>query len=469
MSSSSFRRLTMHGCAFAASVVLLGVSRVEAQVTETPVTFDSSGRVPAITPALAERLRLGRPAWPVTGEFERARLFRTSDGAYVLVVERRTKSLDRYTLSETQAAELRLAVQAPLRAGARAGLGEQTDVASEPAGNAFARHQALLGLFIYGPTAAGALTEDAALGTATSLIVGGGTFFAAMMRRQANPPITTAQNNLSTWAALDGGALGGALAYVAGVDDGHAASGAVFLGSVGGTLAGLGFGKRMTDAEAAASSFGGNALAATSIGVMGVTGALDAGDDGKAQVALASTALVAGYAVGPMYPRRAGYTVTAGDVNALFWTSLLGVATAYIPFADESSHDSKTLSAALTTGLVGGIVLGDRLLARPYDHTRSEAWLLASGMGAGALIGGGLAAGSSASEQTAYSMGVAGAILGAVATEGFFRSSPRSLGYRSPVRSEGGTRRVGVSVNPMGLAFAAGRRPGRFSIVRVTF
>jgi hypothetical protein len=468
MSSSSLRRLTMHGCALAASFILLVASRVGAQVTETPVTFDSSGRVPAITAALAERLRLGPPAWPVTGQFERARLYRTSDGAYVLVVERRTKSLDRYALSDAQASELRLAVQAPLRAGARAGIGEQTDVASEPAGNAFVRNQAMLGLLIYGPAAAGALTNEPAAGTATDLLVAGGTFFAAMARRQASPAITTAQNNLSTWAALDGAALGGAVAYVAGVDDGHVASGAVLLGSIGGTLAGLRFGKNMTDAEAAASSFGGNELAATSVGVMGITGALESGDR-KAQVALASTALVTGFALGPLYPRRASYTVTAGDVHAVGWASALGVAAAFVPFADGSTHDTKAVSAALTAGLLGGLVVGDRLLARPYDHTRSEALLLSSGIGAGALIGGGLAAAGKADNQTTYTLGVAGAILGAAATEGFFRSSPRSLGYRAPVHGQRGTGRVGVSVNPMGLAFAAGRRPGRFSIVRVTF
>jgi hypothetical protein len=359
-------------------------------------------------------------------------------------------------------------VQTPLTAGTRAGIGEQTDVVSEPAGNAFVRNQAMLGLFIYGPAAAAALTNEPAAGTATDLLVAGGTFFAAMARRQASPAITTAQNNLSTWAALDGAALGGAVAYVAGVDDGHAAAGAVLLGSIGGTLAGLQFGKNMTDAEAAAASFGGNELAATSIGVMGITGSLESGD-GKAQVALASTALVAGYALGPLYPRRASYTVTAGDVHAVGWASGLGVAAAYLPFVNRSSNDTKAVSAALTAGLLGGILVGDRLLARPYDHTRSEGLLLSSGIGAGALIGGGLAAAGKASGQTTYGLSVAGAILGAAATEGFFRSSPRSLGYRTPVHGQRGTSRVGVSVNPLGLAFAAGRRPGRFSIVHVTF
>lgn len=438
-----------------------------AQTTETAVTFDSAGRVPAITPALAERLRLGAPAWPVTGPFERVRLYRRSDGTYVLVVERPSRALDRYDLTEAQASELRAAIETPLKAGRRAGIGEQTDVVSEPAGNAFVRNQALLGLLLYGPTAAGAVTEDAATGTATDLIVAGGTFFAAMARRQASPAITTAQNNLSTWAAIDGALLGGALAYVSGMENGHAISGTVLLGSVGGTLAGLKFGKRMTDAEAAASASAGNALAGTSIGLMGAAGALESGD-GKAQVVVASTALVAGYALGPAYPRHARYTITAGDVRAVTEAGVLGVAIAYAPFVGDGPHNTKSVSAALTGGFLAGMVMGDRLLAKPYDHTRSEATLLTTGMGAGALIGGGLAAGGHASSQTAYALATGGALVGAIATEAFFRSSGHSVAWRTH-GVPGGDTRVGVSVNPLGLAFAARRRPGRFSIVRVTF
>ena len=451
-----------------AAVLFLSALRAEAQVTEAPVAFDSAGRVPTITQALADRLRLGPPAWPVTGRFDRARLYRSSDGSYVLVVERPSRALERYTLSDTQAADLRRVVQTPLSAGTRAGIGEQTDVVSEPAGSAFVRNQALLGLLVYGPAAAGLVANDGATATATDLVVAGGTFFAAMARRQVSPAITTAQNNLSTVAAIDGALLGGAVAYIAGVDDGHVASGAVLLGSIGGTLAGLRLGKSMTDAEAAASAFGGNALAATSIGVMGMAGALESGD-GKAQVGLASAALVAGYAVSPLYPRRVAYTVTAGDVRAITWASLLGTAVAFVPFADGNTHDTKAVSAALTGGFLGGMVIGDRLFARPYDHTRSEATLIGTGIGAGALIGGGLAAAAKASAQTAYGLAVGGAILGAAATEGFFRSNAHSLAMRAPMGTKRGERRVAVSVDPMGLAFAASRRPGRFSIVRVTF
>jgi hypothetical protein len=452
-----------------ASLVSLPALRAHAQVTESPVAFDSAGRVPAISQALADRLRLGPPAWPVTGRFDKARLFRSSEGAYVLVVERPSRALDRYALSDAQTRDLRYAIQLPLNAGRRAGIGEQTDIVSEPAGNAFVRNQALLGIMLYGPATAGAVGNNSpSASAATELIVAGGTFFAAMARRQLQPTITTAQNNLATHAAIHGAALGGALAYVAGVDDGNTASGAVLLGGIGGTLAGLQLGKAMTDAEAAASGFGADVMVGTTVGVMGMSGALTSGD-GKPQVGIASAALITGYALGPLYPRRARYTVTAGDVRSVTWATMLGVGVASIPFIDDGHHSTEALSGALTAGLLGGMIVGDRLLAKPYDHTRSEATLLFTGMTAGGLIGGGVAAAGKANPQTTVGLLVGGGILGLAATEGFFRSSGHSLSLRTPIQTETGERRVGVSVNPMGLAFAAGRRPGRFSIMRVTF
>ena len=467
MTTSFARRFATNAATFAA--LLLSAHRAGAQITESPVTFDSAGRVPAITQALADRLRLGPPAWPVTGRFDKARLYRSSDGTYVLVVERTGRAIDRYALTEAQATDLRLAVQTPLNAGRRAGIGEQTDVASEPAGNAFVRNQATLGWLLYGPTAAGAFASDGASASATELLVAGGTFFAAMARRQTEPVITTAQNNLSTVAALNGGALGGAIAYIVGVNDGRTASGAVLLGSLAGTVAGLRIGAGMTDAEAAASSFGADALAGTAVGVMASTGVIDwHHGNGKGQVAAASAAMIAGYALGPSYPRRARYTVTAGDVRSVTFSSWLGIAAAATPLVG-SDHDDKTWAAALTTGFIGGTLIGDRLLAKPYDHTRSESTLLFGGMVAGALVGGGVSAAASAPNQMSFALGTGGAIIGAVATEAFLRSSPRSVALRGPIQTEGGERRVGVSLNPMGLAFAAGRRPGRFSIVRVTF
>src|SRR5678816_92862 len=59
------------------AVVILGSSAVaaSAQVTDTPVPFDTSGTVRSISPTLVTRLGLSDPLWPVRGDFIEARLF----------------------------------------------------------------------------------------------------------------------------------------------------------------------------------------------------------------------------------------------------------------------------------------------------------------------------------------------------------------------------------------------------------
>ena len=133
------RRLTL-----ALSLIVLAAP-VAAQVTETPIPFDSAGRVPAISQALAERLRLAPPVWPVLGSYVNARLYSRSDSGYTLVVARANGSFDRYSLTGSDADALRALVQGSLASGRRAGLGEQTSLYSDPAGNAFVRNQAMLG------------------------------------------------------------------------------------------------------------------------------------------------------------------------------------------------------------------------------------------------------------------------------------------------------------------------------------
>ena len=60
-------------------------SPVAAQQVETPVAFDSAGRVRTLTPQLVERYGLAAPAWPVAGAFVEARLYALSGGGQVVV------------------------------------------------------------------------------------------------------------------------------------------------------------------------------------------------------------------------------------------------------------------------------------------------------------------------------------------------------------------------------------------------
>ena len=138
-----------HRCLTLVLILLaLAAPPLAGQVTERPVAFDSLGRLPSITPRIAERLKLGPPVWPVLGSFVNAQLYTKSIGGYALVVARADGSFDRYDLTVEAAESLRATVESMLASGARAGVGEQTTVASDPAGNAFVRNQALLGVFL---------------------------------------------------------------------------------------------------------------------------------------------------------------------------------------------------------------------------------------------------------------------------------------------------------------------------------
>lgn len=471
--------------------MLLAALPVRAQVTERPLAFDTASRVPTITPSLAERLQLGPPLWPVAGRFVSAQLFSRSSGGFTLVVTRPDGAYDRYDLSADAAAGLRSVVETALASGQRSGVGEQTSVASEPAGNAFVRNQAALGLLLYGPAAAvlvGGSSNSGSAALAAEIITAGGVFAAALGRRNMSPAVTTAQNHLSTHAAIHGALLGEALLYVAAGDsrlDASAHGGALLAGSIGGTLFGLRAARTMTDAEAASSAFAADFAALGSLGIMGAAGVFDHSSSARPAVGVASAALVGGYLSGASYPRRARYTVTDGDVRALSTATLIGIGVAAVPFIDQPSLNGRALAGALTGGMVLGAFAGDRWLVRPRDHTRSEATLLWTGAAVGAFVGGGIASIAKSSARPAAALTVGGALLGTIATE--LAISPQPAGRRAlSLRGAGGRRtersvtdgdiaresrprRAQITFDPIGAVFAATSRRGTFSVVRASF
>lgn len=459
-----------------AIVIGLAPWRSAAAQVETQVPFDSAGRINTMTPVLVERLGLAAPAWPVTGSFERARLFASGD-AYVLVIERGRGVIERVALSGEQLAALRTTVVARATGGNRSSVGGQTNVISEPAGSAFVRNQAFLGTLVYGPAAAvlvGESSDDGSTALVTYSLVAGGTTFLALARRKSQPPITVAQNSLSTSYAIGGGLLGAAIPFMADADDASAYAGGILLGSVGGTALGLGLGRRMTDAEASASGLGATLATATAFGVMGGSGMLKDKSDRELRgpIAIAAGSMIAGFALGPKYPQRARYNVTAGDVGAVGLTAVLGAMVAGIPFVD-GDNDETSVSLGLTGGMLTGAWLGDRLLARRRDHSPSDAKLLALGAGAGATLLGGIASASEPSPRMGYAMTTLGYVLGFAAAEAMI-DPPRDGEIREASRSGRGeraasVRRVTVDVDPLGAAFALSRQPGTFSVVRMTF
>jgi hypothetical protein len=402
-----------------AGVCTATAAAASAQVVESPEPFDSAGRVVAITPSIAARLQLQPPAWRITGDYRDARLFALGNEGYVIVVTRRSGVVERYSITREDREYLRVrtsTLPADLREQVEREVGRQAEslgegmrragrTVSRQARNAFVRDQLLLGLGVYGPSFAVAITDNDAAAGAAYLLAAGTTFFGALeVTRSMN--VTSAMQHLSTHAAVRGGAVGGGLAYAitgrdddvvfpgGGVDEGDvnddAIGAGIFLGSVGGAAAGLLLGRGIGEGEAQAAGFGSDFLASATLGAFFMADA-DAGDRflSREQAAGIAVAFIAGYPLGAAYARAARYNVTAGDAYTLYISTALGVAAA-TPFIIDGDPGDQTVAAVLTLGGLAGAVAGDRFLVRRFDHSRGDGWLVGLGAVAGGLMGAGL-------------------------------------------------------------------------------
>ena len=450
----------------AALLTIATTATVQAQTIERPVAFDSAGQIMVVTPEIAQSI--GVKSWPVDRNFSEARLYAISDSSYVLVVSRTNGTVERYPVS----AEARREFAASL-AGVSAS--QAKEVRSE-AKNSFIRNQALIGLLVYGPTAAAVVEGDASTSTATYLLVSGATFFAASQYARTHS-INAAQNELATHGATRGALAGAGIMKLTDGSSKAKAFGAL-AGGVTGTALGLHFAKNMLEGEAAATGFGADFLALTAVGVAAIFGErcetrnYPSPFDGpsytsrscreriseKGVTAMALASGLVGYPLGYRYARNASYNVTAGDIGTLWTTGGLGV----LAGASLVARDNASVSAvgtALTAGFVTGVIAGDRLLVRKRDHTRGDAALAGLGAAAGALMGAGTAvlieADHSDNAQLVFGLAAVGGVAGLVAGEHFAETAP-----------DAGKR---VSFTPQNLLFAAARVPGNHSVFQFKF
>ena len=449
-----------------AAAILTGASRpLAAQAVETPEPFDSAGRVEAITPGMAAQLQLGPPAWRIAGDYREARLYRLTDSAYVIAVTRRTGVVERYAVTAEERAYLRQRANAlppSVREQLVQDVGEAArSVTDRATRNAFIRNQSILGLAVYAPSFAYAVSDRDAAQVASYLLVAGGTYFgAATLTREMS--INESMNRMSTDLALRAAAGGLGISYALGAtDDGRAAS--IFVGGLAGTAAGLYYGREVTPAQIDAAGFASTAAALTA----GLTHALlidpdDVDDDFPRE--LAATLVVAGgvgYPIGLVYPKRVSYNVTAGDINTLWVTGALGMMAAGTTVANGDA-EGRPVIAAMLAGFLGGVYLGDRLLVKRFDHNRSEANLVMLGAGAGALMGAGvyvLVDGEPRENNaTALALATVGGVAGIFGTEYFLMTKP-----------DAGRLSSRLQLNPSALAMAAGRVPGRHALLSFSF
>jgi hypothetical protein len=454
---------------FLLSVFLLaGPAAANAQITETPVPFDSAGRILSIGETLATRLKLAPPAWPVNGTFVEARLFESSAGGHVIVVQRKTGRLDRYPLTADQVVDLRAAIAAGTNQAGRMVAEDAASVEVESARRPFVRNQMLLAAFMYGPAMA-SLMNDASRGTGAYLLSIGGTFF-VITDMAKNRTITNAQNHMATDGALRGWGLTAATFNALGVSlDNHQTALSVLVGGIGGSIVGYQRAKGLTNSEAMAAMTGSTLAAVTAVGLAGSSGLWRDSTGGRAASAAAAVGGIAGYVFGPYYPRHASYTVTAGDIRVVRLGAVLGTMAAITPIVSNDSVDSQLAAGLGTAGWIAGAVLADRLSAKPYNHSSSDSHVVELGALGGALIGTGFPTIAKSDNATLYmSAATLGAIGGAILAEKTM-APPRQGAPYVESRDSDGLHGMHFSFDAQGLAMTLAKQRGNHSLLRVTF
>ncbi|MBX3134201.1 MAG: hypothetical protein KF689_12540 [Gemmatimonadaceae bacterium] len=338
-------------------------------------------------------------------------------------------------------------------------------VTSREMRSAFVRTQLVLGLAAYGPAFAVMLGDEPATRVAAYMVMAGGSFFAASeLARQVE--VTPARQVLSSRMAWRGTINGLLLGNAASMPQREVAA-LTLIGGLSGTAAGLMIGGGLTEGEAVAAVVGHDLVAASAYALTWVFDPKEGDGEGLSYSARIAIPLVlgwGGYALGRSWAGNAAYEVTAGDAMLLWLGAGIGMTGASTFLVGQSPSTPVVAGSLLAGGLVG-VWGADRLLVRKYDHSRSEGLLLASGAGAGALMGIGLGVliSGEADRNAAPTMAFAtmGAIGGAWLTS---RYAQPALDERR--RYEYGSR---IQLNPAGAVAVAAKAPGIHPLLRITF
>ena len=182
--------------------------------------------------------------------------------------------------------------------------------------------------------------------------------------------------------------------------------------------------------------------------------------------------------MGARYGRTTSYNVTAGDVGTLWVAGGIGTAAAGTVLAAAGVEEDTPIWLGLTGGFVGGVLAGDRLLVRRFDHSWGQFGTVAAGAIGGGLMGAGVAVLADRNDPSpglVLGLLTAGAVTG-VGVADWLTSTPADArhgvtrtGLRS-VPAAGARPAAGrVQLDASALALAAAGVPGRHALVRVSF
>lgn len=324
----------------------------------------------------------------------------------------------------------------------------------------FVRAQTVLGAVIYAPAFATIATTNPIAWGANYVVVAGGTYLAAR-EVSRSIAVTDPMQELATWMPVNG-AIAGALAGSAMNADDRGTAATIFAGSLGAAAISLWRGRGMNTGEATSTILGSDLGGLTAWGAATFAGLTRPGADARARLAVTAGGMLLGAPLGHAYAALASYNVTRGDLLAMTASAGTGMLAGLAVIADNDHPGEREYAGALTFGGLAGLLAGDLLLARRYDHTDGEGTLMIGGGIAGGLMGAGVALLSGGS-HTRWSRTTA-AFTAAGAAAGIAWSQ-----YYLKPKADGTLRLGALEFDPLGALGAATRAPGVHTLAAIRF
>ena len=350
------------------------------QTMETPVSFDSGGKIMEWDRKMETQVSL----FPEISDFERALLWK-ADSSFVLELFS-NKGRIRRPLTPANLDTIRNTVEAFL-----AGQGRHYGLNQEGRGELL-WWQIPLSLGWYGPAVVAIANPDnGSVGTGLYLTSAAAAYYIPFMLTK-NSQITPAQAHMSIAYGFTGIFAGGALSALLGVDDYRCYCGIMLGTSISGQVSGFSWGKNFTKPQAQMisqySDFG-------MVDLPLLVGVLAEDPNEK----LISAAALAGIGGGTYLGHRIakGKDISEGEPVISETSGLTGMAAGvglYITLAQKDTRgdldiSGRAMCTVMLAGNAGGLFLG-RKLSKGYSYSKGDGLIVEGATYGGALLGAGI-------------------------------------------------------------------------------